>query len=793
MTAVVREAVAEFIAAGWKLCRIQPGSKGPRDKAWNEPGHEIRAPEGFPPAWGVGLLHAWSGTMALDIDNYPVARAWLEERGVDLDELMAADDAVQISSGKVNSAKLLYACPARPGASCAPYPDVDKNGAPITKSALDFRCGTRGGNTQQDALPPTIHPGRAQPYVWILGLSAAWQALPPLPAALEAIWDELASPVAEQGPTVAVPTGAPPERIAAWLATQDPGMTRNDWVKVGMKLHAEFQGSPEGFEIWQRWSAGSVKWDDEARQQMYPVWSGFKLEGRGLATLESDLRTMPAEADEFPIVEPDRSQPATAPKNPKATATAVGELIDDESPAMRQTRECMEKHVVLQTGGAKSYFLLPGHPIPEIAAAAGLAGVELSTMQLGNVFGPYLPPVVVGKMLAMQDPATVMRHAKWRRTVHRMGFNPGGPESYSDDDGHAYLNAYKPIPIEPAKPRPHEIAPLEWLLRRVLDDTDRPTGGVFAQWLVRLYAFCLRNPGVKVKWAPLLYSAEQGTGKTTLMETLPALLFGRQYVKPMVHTVLRERFAGARFDSTWWVCLSEMHSDAGKVDAKTIANKLKPWITDDSIQIEKKGVDSYDIRNYLQFTACSNNDDALFIEEGSTDRRWLIGEMWGKALTTAEKTMLNPLLGGDFNRDPKAQNWLHWYFLENVDISGFNPAESPPDTAAKRRVKEQSRSLWEDRFYAALETRAPPFDRDLVQPLDITEGLLVGQRVTIAQAKSLLKRAGAVELARTDTVRSIWCIRNFSQWEGATASDKKAHFKSGHRPFEEVDDASDLL
>ena len=58
-----------------------------------------------------------------------------------------------------------------------------------------------------------------------------------------------------------------------------------------------------------------------------------------------------------------------------------------------------------------------------------------------------------------------------------------------------------------------------------------------------------------------------------------------------------------------------MKSDEGKVDSKMIANKLKPWITDDHIQIEKKGVDSYEIRNHLQFTAMSNHDDAIFIEE----------------------------------------------------------------------------------------------------------------------------------------------------------------------------------
>ena len=102
----MKSLVQQYLATGWKLCRISPGTKGPRDKEWNVAGHEIRTPEGFPLGYGVGLLHAWSGTMALDIDNYPVARAWLLERGVDLDELMNADDAVQIVSGRAESATI---------------------------------------------------------------------------------------------------------------------------------------------------------------------------------------------------------------------------------------------------------------------------------------------------------------------------------------------------------------------------------------------------------------------------------------------------------------------------------------------------------------------------------------------------------------------------------------------------------------------------------------------------------------------------------------------------------------
>ena len=780
---MIRAAVTEYIAHGWKVCRINPGSKGPRDPEWNAPDHHIRGPEGFPVGYGVGLLHAYSGTMALDIDNYPVARTWLAARGVDLDELMLADDAVQIRSGKPDSAKLLYACAARPGVACAEYPSTDKAGKPRKAMALDFRCATANGNSQQDALPPTIHPGRGTPYEWVLGCFGAWQQLPPLPAALEAIWDELKAPATTAPHQVALGGAAAPTEIERWLRGQDPGMCRADWVKVGMKLHAEYQGSQDGFLVWQRWSSGSVKWDDEARNAMFGIWKGFKLEGRALVTLDADVRELPAEADEFPIVE----------KVAESVQSHPTALHDIETAIERELRTILKDYVVVQTGGGKRYFLMPGHPEPSIATAAGLAGVELGTDQLDTVFGPYLPSMVKGKQVFIPNASDVLKQAKWRRQVHRVGFHPGGPESYVEGDGHAYLNAYKAIPVEPVKPTESQIAPLLWLLRRVLDDHSAPTGGVFAQWLVRLYAFVLRNPGVKVKWAPLLYSAEQGTGKTTLMETLPALLFGRQYVKPMVHTVLRERFAGAQFDSTWWCCLTEMHSDAGKVDARTIANKLKPWITDHTIQIEKKGVDSYEIANHLQFTAVSNHDDALFIEEGSTDRRWLVGEMLGEALSPQDMALLNPLFGDDHKRDPRAQSWLHWYFRNSVDISGFNPSEPPPETLAKQAVREHSRSVWEDKVYYAWDNRSPPFDKEIIQPIDLTEGLLIGKGVTISQARSLLRKLGIKQQRRIDSMRYWFTTTNHDQWAKQKPSDIKGYLRGGPRPFSPVDDGSDLM
>jgi hypothetical protein len=190
----------------------------------------------------------------------------------------------------------------------------------------------------------------------------------------------------------------------------------------------------------------------------------------------------------------------------------------------------------------------------------------------------------------------------------------------------------------------------------------------------------------------------------------------------------------------------------------------------------------------------SNHRDALFIEEGEKDRRWLVGQMQEKSLTTEEKAMLNPLFGGDSVRDPRAVSWLHWFFLNDVNLDGFNCDESPPETIAKERMREESRSTWEDEVYEALYVRAPPFDKDLVLPTDITKSLLLGKSVSIAQAKHLLEKAGLRALdRRLSFTRTVYCHRNFDQWMAAKPSDIQAHLRSGQRFFTEVDDGSDLI
>jgi putative DNA primase/helicase len=143
--------VADYARHGLALVPVSHGSKGPRQEGWNRRDRAITDPEQAGRLTGnVGLAHAYCSptpTMALDVDDIDSARAWLGGRGVELDQLLAAGDAVQIVSGKPGRAKLIYRLPQ------GPLPSVTMKGGD-GHVLFELRCASRGGLTVQDVLPP---------------------------------------------------------------------------------------------------------------------------------------------------------------------------------------------------------------------------------------------------------------------------------------------------------------------------------------------------------------------------------------------------------------------------------------------------------------------------------------------------------------------------------------------------------------------------------------------------------------------------------------------------------------
>jgi len=283
----------EYVEHGWKLVPVLPGHKGPRKRDWNKIENVVTEPAY--PMFSAGLAHAYSGTCAIDVDDYPKARDWFEQRGVDLDALFLDPTSVQIHSGKANHGKLLYALDT---------PLASKQIKDSGSAVVDFRCATAAGRTVQDVLPPSIHPDTQRPYEWKYAndLIGDWRDLPALPEELKTIWlQEISDATALLTNTSIPEKGAAPDELRMLLMQHDPNMNRDDWIKVGMAIHHETDGSMEGLNLWDEWSSKAT--DKYAGiDDLKVCWRSFH-DTPGAVTVGMLRQGAAATLDDFEVIE----------------------------------------------------------------------------------------------------------------------------------------------------------------------------------------------------------------------------------------------------------------------------------------------------------------------------------------------------------------------------------------------------------------------------------------------------------------------------------------------------------
>jgi hypothetical protein len=319
---------AEYVRAGWVLVPIAPGTKGPTGDAWNAPEHcvatETRAEE---LRGSIGLAHAYSGTCALDLDDLERSRTWFSEHGVNLDELLGAPDAVQLSSGRPNRAKLIYRLDRPLPSKAYAIPEPQPDGKTKRHTLFEFRCGTSNGRTVQDVLPPSIHPDTGVPYQWKLGPLGNWRDAPKLPPKLRELWLQMlqggvgwnleiprAADVFKAAEKCADEHGFDVPRPSAVLdlanfnsrtglsmAEARERLSRisaddyHDWMEFGAGLEHEF--GEAGFEIWDEWSRSSPKYPGQGetrrKWESFGHYSGKPITLRALIKRTGGAKTAP--------------------------------------------------------------------------------------------------------------------------------------------------------------------------------------------------------------------------------------------------------------------------------------------------------------------------------------------------------------------------------------------------------------------------------------------------------------------------------------------------------------------
>lgn len=177
-----------YLSLGWALSHFAPGTKGPQGKGWNTPGEWIDTPAkaaatwGARPTYGMGVIHAGSGTAALDVDDIDATSQVFAEFGLDLAKLLAS--APRIRGKRTGRDKAIFRAPE--GVELKTHKAAWRRSPTDILTLFELRAGD-----VHDVLPPSQHPDGHR-YEW---RTAPWDfdTIPTLPPELLDFWREFPS------------------------------------------------------------------------------------------------------------------------------------------------------------------------------------------------------------------------------------------------------------------------------------------------------------------------------------------------------------------------------------------------------------------------------------------------------------------------------------------------------------------------------------------------------------------------------------------------------------------------
>lgn len=263
--------------------------------------------------------------------------------------------------------------------------------------------------------------------------------------------------------------------------------------------------------------------------------------------------------------------------------------------------------------------------------------------------------------------------------AHATMYRPDVDATHFDYQGIPFLNSYRPSTV-PAADDDWRDNPA-W---RICADHIRNILNDDAELIIQWMAHNVQFPGKKILWAPIIVGV-QGDGKTTLSKML-AFAMGAENVSPVSPETMFSDFTGWAEGS----CVKILEEIRVHGNSRHNAmNKLKPLITNDVVEIVRKGKDGKQVVNVTNYMALTNFMDALALDEG--DRRWGVF----KTKFEDRTHMLSELdddywdaLHSAIDRNPGAiRAWLL-----NVDLTSFNRVKGPEVNAHKLAMIEQTRS-----------------------------------------------------------------------------------------------------
>jgi hypothetical protein len=508
------------------------------------------------------------------------------------------------------------------------------------------------------------------------------------------------------------------------LMACDASCGRDEWVKAGMAMHFEFNGSAEAMGLYNEWSSkggnyGGLK-DVEGRWRSFGKGRASTITGSWLISWSKSFEPRRV----FNNMEQWKTQIKSVGDEFQLRSVICPKIVADELVGAVE-RECLAQELVaaFKSLGTKYPIAMCRKMLLE-SKTSNLPSVYDTERDEQHYDDTACPDWLKGYVYVTSDDQFFKMNTDDHLSIQ--GFNAKYNRMMPrNEDGQASINAhtmalehykipvvtrgvYMPmcgplvhdmggkkkgtlnvntynadsVPLADAELSERGNKAVAWFVRHVhmyCGKRQHVTNAVLS-WL----AFNVQNPGVKIRWAILIKGIE-GDGKSLIGELMRAVM-GRANVKSVSPTVLTSDFNGYA-EGACLAILEELRiSGSSKFDTQ---DKLKPLITNDTVLIHRKGKDSYECWNTQNYLGNTNYDDSLPLN--NNDRRYMVIfspfmkidqlnaelEQYGGA--SAYFTELNELCQSEFRA-------IRRFMLDYEIDEAFEPNGRAPETDEKQKM-----------------------------------------------------------------------------------------------------------
>ena len=230
-----------------------------------------------------------------------------------------------------------------------------------------------------------------------------------------------------------------------------------------------------------------------------------------------------------------------------------------------------------------------------------------------------------------------------------------------------------------------KVKPIKDFIYEVISNSNSEHFKYIISWLSHIVCKPERKTGI----ALFLHSNEKGTGKSSLGEFLKSHVFGHHISNVISGLSKLTQKHNTVIQRKILTVVEELPSVSGEFHSQF--DTMKHIITDNNVTIEPKGVDPYEIPNYVNLLMLSNNMMSLKLENG--DRRYACFQV-----SPCKKTDFDYWLNLHENVLNEEGGKHFYHYLKNIPDEDKVSLYNIPNTDIRSQLIENSRPSHEQFF-----------------------------------------------------------------------------------------------